>query len=75
MSKTKNHNLQPCDIIFDHVNKPDKFLMCRSVNVFDDKWRVNIYSKRYVEGIEGKCISASYFVKFNTEDNKLHIIT
>ncbi len=74
MAKIKNQNLQPCDVIFNHTDKPKDFLMCRSTNVFDDKWRVNIYSKRYVEGIEGKYISGSYFVQFNSDDNALHII-
>ena len=67
MAKIKNQNLQPCDVIFNHTDKPKDFLMC-------DKWRVNIYSKRYVEGIEGKYISGSYFVQFNSDDNALHII-
>lgn len=74
MTKTKTESLKPCDIIFNHVEKPKNFLMCRGVNVFDDKWRVNIYSKRFVDGIEDKCISASYFVKFDPIDNNLQIL-
>lgn len=63
-----------CDIIFDHVEKPDDFLMCKSINVFDDRYRVNIYTKRYVEGIEGKCIKHSYFCKYDASGN-LNIIS
>ena len=67
--------IEPCEIIFNHVEKPKNFLMCKSTNVFDDKWRVNLYSKRYVEGIEGKYISNSYFVKFNSDNNKISIVS
>lgn len=70
-----DYGYTPCDIIFNHVNRPDNYLMCKSVNVYDDCWRVNIYSKRYVEGIEGKTISASYFVKFNKENTSLTILS
>lgn len=71
MKKEKNI----CDIIFNHVKKPSEYLMCRSMNVFDDKYRVNIYTKRYVEGIEGKQIKHSYFCRFNDESGNLTIIS
>ena len=70
-----NFNLTPCDVIFNHVNKPKDFLMCKSSNVFDDRWRVNIYSKRYVEGIEGKYISGSYFVHFDKSNGDLRFVS
>lgn len=70
-----DYGYTPCDVIFNHVKRPDNYLMCKSVNVYDDRWRVNVYSKRYVEGIEGNTISASYFVKFNKENNALTIIS
>lgn len=73
--KKNSSMMTPCDIIFNYAKRPDKYLMCKSSNVFDDKWRVNIYSKRYVDDIEGKTISASYFVKFNSEDNTLNILS
>lgn len=70
-----NFDLTPCDVIFNHVNKPKDFLMCKSSNVFDDRWRVNIYSKRYVEGIEGKYISGSYFVHFDKSNGDLRFVS
>ena len=86
MAKNKNENIAayddkskfnytPCDFIFDYVEKPADYIFSRCFNVFDDKWRVNIYSKRYVEGIEGKYISNSYFVKFNPDNNKISIVS
>jgi hypothetical protein len=73
--KKSDYGYTPCDVIFNYVEKPKDYLFCKSMNVFDDKWRVNIYSKRYVEGIEGKYISSSYFVKFNTENNVVTFVS
>lgn len=63
----------PCDVIFKYVKKPDDYLYCRSINLFDNRWRVNVYSKRMVDHIEGKYISQSYFVHFN--NNELTFVT
>ena len=63
--KIESYDITPCDVIFNHVEKPNDYLMCKSINVYDDRWRVNIYSKRLVNDIEGRYISNSYFIHFN----------
>jgi hypothetical protein len=63
--KVEDYGITPCDVIFNHVDKPKDYLYCRSINLYDDRWRVNVYSKRYVDDIEGKFISSSYFIQFN----------
>lgn len=73
--KIDDYGITPCDVIFSHVEKPKDFLCCKSINVYDDRWRVNIYSKRYVEGIEGKCISQSYFVNFNKSNGNITFVS
>jgi hypothetical protein len=73
--KKSNYGYTPCDFIFEYVEKPTDYIFSKCFNVFDDKWRVNLYSKRYVEGIEGKYISNSYFVKFNSDNNKLVFVS
>lgn len=70
-----NYGYTPCDFIFDHVEKPADYIFSKCFNVFDDKWRVNIYSKRYVDDIQGQYISHSYFVKFNSDNNKISIVS
>jgi hypothetical protein len=75
VTKTNDYGVTPCDVIFSHVDKPSDYIFCKSMNVYDDRWRVNIYSKRLVDGIEGKYISSSYFVKFDNEHNKLTILS
>ena len=73
--KVEDYNITPCDVLFNHVEKPRDYLNCRSINIYDDRWRVNIYSKRYVEGIEGKYISQSYFVHFNKSDGNIKFVS
>ena len=75
MQAIKDYNIVPCDVIFNHVEKPKDYLMCKSINVYEDRWRVNVYSKRYVEGIEGKYISNSYFVHFNPANGNMEFVS
>lgn len=67
--------LTPSDVIFNYITKPSDYIFCKSINVFDDRWRVNIYSRRLVDGIEGKYISSSYFVKFNDFNNEITFVS
>lgn len=53
-----------CSQIFKLTEKPDNYLMCRAINVYDNRYRVNVYTKTYVDDIEGKKIGASYFIKY-----------
>lgn len=72
---SKNKNSDPAKIIFQHVDKPKNFAMSKAINVFDDKYRINIYIEKEVsEGLCGKRMSSSYFVRFNTENNKMDIL-
>ena len=73
--KVSDYGYTPCDFIFDYVEKPSDYMFCKAHNVFDDRWRINVYSKRYVEGIEGKYISNSYFVKFNVDNNLITFVS
>lgn len=67
-------NPDVCSKVLDKVGRPSNFLMCRAMNVFDDKYRVNIYTRRYVDEIEGQSIEHSYFCKY-TENGVLTIIS
>lgn len=75
VSKIENYNLTPCDVLFKHTKKPEDYIYCRSINVYDDRWRVNVYSKIYVDGIEGKRISKSYFVHFNKATGDIDFVS
>jgi hypothetical protein len=72
--KHDSSSITPCDVIFNVVEKPSDYLFCKSMNVYDNKWRVNIYSKRQVDGIDGMYISKSYFTSFDSDTKNLSII-
>jgi len=70
--KKLDESPEVCDVLLNMVGKPDNFIMCRAMNVYDDRYRVNLYTKRWVDDIEGKSISASYFVTYRNK--KLDIL-
>lgn len=63
--KTKKNKIDPdiCSLIFQQVEKPDHFEMCRAINVYDNRYRINIYTKKYDEiyQVERMRIEKSYF--------------
>jgi hypothetical protein len=66
-------NKDVCNKVLERVGKPEHFLMCKAMNVYDNKYRVNIYTKRWIDGIEGRSISQSYFVRL--DDSKITILS
>jgi len=70
--KKLDESPEVCDVLLNMVGKPDNFIMCRAMNVYDDRYRVNLYTKRWVDDIEGNSISASYFVTYRNK--KLNIL-
>lgn len=72
--KIEEYNITPCDTIFNHIEKPENYLCCKSVNLYDDRWRVNVYSKRIVDGIDGRYISSSYFVHFDKSNGEIRFV-
>lgn len=58
-----------CDAVLNKVGKPDSYLFCKAMNVFDDRYRVNIYTRVYRDSgsdiLESMSISHSYFVKYS----------
>lgn len=61
-------------LLFQQVEKPKDYFMTKSINVYGDKYRVNIYCEKEEDNLLKKRICASYFVKFNSKKNKLDII-
>ena len=55
-------------IVLDQVGIPSGHLFTRALNVYDNKYRVNIYTRRYVDDIEGVSISKSYFCRLDGDN-------
>ena len=59
-----------CDLLFEQVEKPSDFLMCKAINVYDNKYRVNVYTRKYdvIRDLETTVIGSSYFVIYDGEN-------
>lgn len=56
-----------CGLLFKQIKKPDNFEMCKAINVYDNKYRVNVYTRSYDEfwQIDKVRITQSYFAKLD----------
>lgn len=70
----KNNLVDPCNMLFKQVEKPKNLEMCKAVNVYDNNYRINIYTRKRdpIYDIDRIRISQSYFCKI--VDDKLTII-
>ena len=59
-------------LLFQQVNKPKDYLMTKIINVYDNRYRINIYCEKEEDNLTKKKICASYFCHF--EKNSLQII-
>ena len=63
---TRESNALPvdiCSMIFKHVDRPRNLVKCDAKNVYDNKYRVNIYTRHYDDfhDIEKTTLESSYF--------------
>ena len=58
-----------CKEILEQIGKPNHYLMCKAMNVYDNRYRVNIYVKESVEDLTGhkQYIHSSYFCKLDKD--------
>lgn len=64
---------QVCDLLFNQIGAPKDLIFCRAINVYDDRYRINVYTKSMVGDIESQRISYSCFAKLD-KTNSLTII-
>ena len=67
--KEQKANLAPvmdiCDLLWEQVEKPKNLETCRAINVYDNKYRINVYTRSHDElyDLDRVRITQSYFVK------------
>ena len=73
--KISKENPYVCKEVLDQVGKPENFHMCKGLNVYDNRYRVNIFVREEVEDLTGYklYISNSYFCKL--EDDVVTILS
>ena len=59
-----------CQLLFKQIEKPKNLETCKAVNVYDNKYRVNVYTRSHcpVYDIDQVRITQSYFCHLNGED-------
>jgi hypothetical protein len=60
-------------LLFNMVNKPKNYIGNKIVNVYDDKYRVNLYCEFEEDNLVKKRICGSYFVKL-VNKSKIEIL-
>jgi hypothetical protein len=54
-------------LLFAQVERPRNLTDVRIVNVFEDRYRINLWVKIEEDGLEKKKIASSYFVRYDGE--------
>ena len=60
------------DLLFKIVGKPSNYLDTRIVNVYDNRYRVNVYRQIEEDNLTKRRMAASYFCHYS--DNQLNIV-
>ena len=62
-------NFFVCDMLFRQFEKPQNFDMCKAINVYDNKYRINVYTEDHDEfyDIKKKRITQSFFAKLEKD--------
>jgi hypothetical protein len=66
------HDLEIESLLFKQVEKPKHFLTLKIINVFQNRYRINIYIETEEDNLMKKKIAASYFCHYYP--GKLEII-
>jgi len=53
------------DLLFKQVNKPKHFLMTKIINVFENRYRINVYIEIEEDNLIKKRICNSYFCHYS----------
>ena len=59
-----------CTLLFKQCEKPKNLEVCKAVNVYDNKYRINVYTRSYDDfwDVDKVRITQSYFAKLEGEN-------
>lgn len=72
--KPKRGRIRPlidvCDLLWKQIKRPSNLIECRAINVYDNKYRINVYTKHHDEiyDIDKVRITQSYFARLDGEE-------
>lgn len=58
-----------CDLLFKQYEKPKNCISCKAVNIYDNKYRINVYTKEYdnIFDLEKTKIKQSFFARLDKD--------
>jgi hypothetical protein len=65
------HDGRICELLFNKIGTPKNLISCRAINVYDNKYRINVYTKAIINDIDSQRISYSCFAKYDGGNNLL----
>ena len=71
-NQRKEEEMKIEDLLFKQVEKPKNHLMTKVVNLWDDRYRINVYTERLEDNLIKRKIHSSYFCQYH--DNNLKIL-
>lgn len=59
-----------CDLLWKQIEKPSNLEDCRAINVYDNKYRINVYTKSHcpIYNINKVRITQSYFCRLDDDE-------
>jgi hypothetical protein len=72
VQKVQNIDNQIIKMLFDKVDKPKNYTFTKINNVYDNRYRINLYCEEEKDNLIKKRICASYFCSFS--NNELFIL-
>lgn len=59
-----------CDLLWKQIERPKNLETCKAINVYDNKYRINVYTRSHDEiyDIDRIRITQSYFAKLEGEE-------
>lgn len=59
-----------CDLLWKQIEKPSNLEDCRAINVYDNKYRINVYTKSHcpIYNIDKVRITQSYFCRLDDDE-------
>jgi len=72
--KSQKANFGPvvdvCSLLWKQIDKPKNLEDCRAINVYDNKYRINVYTKSHcpIYDIDKVRITQSYFARLDGEE-------
>ncbi len=73
--KKIENNPDVCKKILKKFGKPENYFMCKTLNVYNDRYRVNVYVQDPIDDLTGhkQYIHSSYFCKY--DGKKLSVLS